>query len=591
MLRQTKTFLTDLWTLTHPYWFSEERWVACGLLAVVIGLNLGLVYIRVLINLWNNDFYNTLQNLDQHGFYQQLLRFVLLAASYIVVAVYQLYLNQMLQIRWRRWLTSTYLDAWIGNRTYYRMQLADSGTDNPDQRIADDLALFCDRTLNLTLGLVSAVVTLGSFITILWGLSGAFRINIGSHALSIPGYMVWFALVYAVVGTWLTQIIGRPLIDLNFKQQKFEANFRFALVRIREHAEGIALYRGEADELRHLTARFSDVVHNWWAIMKRQKRLTWFQAGYGQTAMIFPFVVAAPHYFTRTIQLGGLMQTASAFGQVQDALSWFVNAYVELADWCATVDRLTSFYNTTEWARLTAQDGAGICVTSAGQPNFTAEHLRLALPEGRTLLAPTDVTLAPGGSLFVTGPSGSGKSTLFRALAGIWPFGSGTVRYPGADRVLFLPQKPYLAIGRLRDQLTYPAQGNPLPDSVLTSTLLDCGLPQLVHRLDEEQNWAQVLSGGEQQRVAFARALLYKPLWLFMDEATASLDGASETRLYTLLRERLPDTSIVSIGYHPNLAQFHEQRVQLQPDEAGLSHLVLEQLIQTPSMALNDSLK
>jgi ABC-type uncharacterized transport system fused permease/ATPase subunit len=251
ILKQTKTFLTDLWALTRPYWFSEERWAACGLLSVVIGLNLGLVYIRVLINLWNNDFYNTLQNLDQHGFYQQLLRFVLLAASYIVVAVYQLYLNQMLQIRWRRWLTSTYLDAWIGNRTYYRMQLADSGTDNPDQRIADDLALFCDRTLNLTLGLVSAVVTLGSFITILWGLSGAFRINIRSHALSIPGYMVWFALVYAVVGIWLTQIIGRPLIDLNFKQQKFEANFRFALVRIREHAEGIALYRGEADELRH----------------------------------------------------------------------------------------------------------------------------------------------------------------------------------------------------------------------------------------------------------------------------------------------------------------------------------------------------
>jgi putative ATP-binding cassette transporter len=588
MLRQTKTFLTDLWALTRPYWFSQERWSAVGLLVVVIGLNLGLVYIRVLINLWNNDFYNTLQNLDEHGFYRQLLRFALLAGSYIVVAVYQLYLNQMLQIRWRRWLTSTYLDAWIGNRTYYRMQLSDSGTDNPDQRIADDLALFCDRALNLTLGLLSSAVSLGSFVTILWGLSGAFRVNIESHSLSIPGYMVWFALIYALVGTWLTHLIGRPLIDLNFKQQKFEANFRFALVRIREHAEGIALYRGETDELRRLTTRFSDVVRNWWAIMKRQKRLTWFQAGYGQTAIIFPFVVAAPHYFTRTIQLGGLMQTASAFAQVQDALSWFVNAYVQLAEWRATVDRLTSFYTTTERARLTPPDGAGIRVTTAAQPDFTVENLRLALPDGRALLAPTDVRLAPRSSLFVTGPSGSGKSTLFRAFAGIWPFGSGTVRYPGADRVLFLPQKPYVGIGRLRDQLTYPAQGDALPDSVLITTLLDCGLPHLMHRLNEEQNWGQVLSGGEQQRLAFARALLYQPRWLFMDEATASLDNASETRLYTLLRERLPNTSIVSIGYHPNLTQFHQQRVRLQPDEAGLSHLVSERLMEPLLIAPND---
>jgi len=279
MLKQSKTFFTHLWSLTRPYWFSEERWAARSLLAVLIALNLALVYIRVLINLWNNDFYNTLQNLDQSGFYRQLMRFALLAASHIVVAVYQLYLNQMLQIRWRRWLTNAYLGAWLGNRTYYRMQLTDSGTDNPDQRIADDLALFCDQTLTLTLGLLSAVVTLGSFIAILWGLSGAFPISISGHTLSIPGYMVWFALAYAVVGTWLTHIIGRPLIGLNFHQQKFEANFRFALVRVREHAEGIALYRGEADEMRHLTARFGDVVRNWWAIMKRQKRLTWFQSG------------------------------------------------------------------------------------------------------------------------------------------------------------------------------------------------------------------------------------------------------------------------------------------------------------------------
>jgi len=410
----------------------------------------------------------------------------------------------------------------------------------------------------------------------LWGLSGTFRINVGGgHVLSVPGYMVWFALAYALVGTWLTHFIGQPLIDLNFNQQKFEANFRFALVRVREHAEGIALYHGEPDEVRHLTARFSDVVHNWWAIMKRQKQLTWFRAGYNQAAIIFPFVVAAPQYFARTIQLGGLMQTASAFGQVQDSLSWFVNAYVQLAEWRATVDRLTSFCNATEIARLAAQDGTGIRVTRTAQPNFTAEQLCLALPGGRALLAPTDVTLRPSTSMLVTGPSGSGKSTLFRAFAGIWPFGNGAVCWPAGAGVLFLPQKPYLGIGKLRDQLMYPAQGDALRDSVLTRTLLDCGMPQLAHRLDEEQNWAQVLSGGEQQRMAIARALVHKPQWLFMDEATASLDDASEAHLYMLLRERLPNTTIISIGHRPTLAQFHEQRLRLERDEAGLGHLIL----------------
>jgi vitamin B12/bleomycin/antimicrobial peptide transport system ATP-binding/permease protein len=398
---------------------------------------------------------------------------------------------------------------------------------------------------------------------------------VAGHTFSIPGYMVWFALAYALVGTWLTHAIGRPLVRLNFEQQKFEANFRFALVRFRENAEGIALYHGEAGEMRHLTGRFSDVMRNWWEIMKRQKKLTWFRAGYNQAAIIFPFVVAAPQFFNKTIQLGGLMQTASAFNQVQDALSWFVNAYVQLAEWKATVDRLTSFRNATRQAHYTAQHQAGVTVTSAEQADFTAENVHIALPSGTPLLAPVELTLPPRSSVLVTGPSGSGKSTLFRALAGIWPFGSGTVKQPATARVLFLPQKPYLTIGTLRDQLTYPAQGDTFADSVLQQTLRDCGLPQLVDRLDEEQHWAQVLSGGEQQRVAFARALLHQPQWLFMDEATASLDEASEEHLYTLLHARLPDTSIISIGHRPTLAQFHKRRLKLERDAAGLSHLLV----------------
>jgi putative ATP-binding cassette transporter len=569
-----RKFLADLWALTHPYWSSEERWAARGLLAAVVGLKLGLVFVLVLLNKWNNEFYNTLQNLDQAGFYAQLLRFTWLAASYIVIAVYELYLNQMLQIRWRRWLTERLLGAWISDRTYYRMQLTAHDTDNPDQRIAEDLALFCDKTLNLALGLLSSVVTLVSFIAILWGLSGDFQISLGGHMVNIPGYMVWFALAYAVVGTWLTHVIGRPLIQLNFGQQKFEANFRFALVRFRENTEGVALYHGEAGELRHLSRSFQDVVRNWWEIMVRQKKLTWFRAGYNQAAIIFPFVVAAPQYFNKTIQLGGLMQTASAFGQVQDALSWFVNAYVELASWKATVDRLTTFHQATVVARQAMQQ-EGITVTSGVQDNFTVDQLTLQLPDGRPLLAQTALTLPPHSSTLVTGPSGSGKSTLFRALAGIWPFGHGTITRPAGTQVLFLPQKPYLTIGTLREQLTYPAPAEAFDTSVLEHTLEDCGLPHMVRRLDEEQHWSQVLSGGEQQRVAFARALLHRPQWLFLDEATASLDEASEAHLYTLLRERLPETSLISIGHRPTLGQFHEHRLRLERDTAGLSHVLV----------------
>jgi len=565
----TQTFLADLWALSKPYWFSDERWAARGLLAVIVALNLALVYVNVLLNKWNNDFYNTLQNMDKDGFFHQLAKFAVIAAAYIVIAVYQLYLNQMLQIRWRRWLTDRYLADWIGERTYYRLQLTDRGTDNPDQRIADDLAAFCDRTLNLTLGLMSSVVTLISFVSILWTLSGTLSFPLNSSRIDIPGYMVWVALVYAIAGTGMIYVIGRPLIGLNFNQQKFEANFRFSLVRFRENTEAIALYAGEADEIRGLRRRFGDVVANWWAIMKRQKTLTWFRAGYNQIAVIFPFVVAAPRYFAGSIQLGGLMQTASAFGQVQDALSWFVNAYTQLAEWKATVDRLTTFRSATRRAQEATQTETGVMVTADDSTGYAAHDVKIDLPDGQPLLAPFDIELKPGESVLVTGPSGSGKSTLFRALAGIWPFGRGTVSRPQRARVLFLPQKPYLTIGSLREQLCYPAVPDAFDDAELRAALDMSGLRHLAGRLDDEQHWAQQLSGGEQQRVAFARALLHQPDWLFMDEATSALDEATESALYRLLRQRLPHAAIVSIGHRSSLRQFHQRRLEINTEGAG----------------------
>ncbi|HSN39538.1 MAG TPA: ABC transporter ATP-binding protein/permease [Burkholderiales bacterium] len=568
-----RAFLKDLWALARPYWFSDERWVARGLLAVNVVLNLAIVYISVLINKWQNDFYNALQNKDTAAFYRLLLHFSLLAAAFIITAVYQLYLNQMLQIRWRRWLTEKYLAEWIGNRTYYRMQLTDRGTDNPDQRISEDLALFVDRTLNLTLGFVSAVVSLLSFVAILWGLSGAFEFMLGSTQVRIEGYMVWAALLYAIAGTWITHRIGRPLIALNFGQQKFEANFRFSLVRFRENSESIAIYGGEANEMRGLRRRFLDVFNNWWEIMKRQKKLTWFRSGYSQAAIIFPFIVAAPRYFSGGIRLGGLMQTASAFGQVQDALSWFVSAYTQIAEWKATVDRLTGFQASTGHARRMMQEPSGIRLSIADTPQFSVSDMKLELPDGRALVK-ADADIRPGEMVLISGPSGSGKSMLFRAFAGIWPFGSGIVHRPGSAKILFLPQKPYLTIGSLREQLAYPAAPDVYDDAAYHQALADCGLPQLAARLDEEQHWAQQLSGGEQQRIAVARALLHKPQWLYMDEATSALDEASEALLYRLLRRRLPQAAIVSIGHRRTLLALHERHIGLQDDGDGSSRLV-----------------
>jgi len=383
---------------------------------------------------------------------------------------------------------------------------------------------------------------------------------------------VWVALLYAILGTWLAHLIGRPLIGLNFDQQKFEANFRFSLVRFRENTESIAIYGGEADETRKLRRRFLDVVNNWWEIMRRQKKLTWFRSGYGQIAIIFPYVVAAPRFFSGAIPLGGLMQTASAFSQVQEALSWFVSAYVQLAEWKATVDRLTSFRSAAASARTMAQEGAGIAAVSGGT-GLLAQRLKLDLPDEKPLLAPFDAAVRPGETVLVTGPSGSGKSTLFRAFAGIWPFGSGRVTRPSA-RMLFLPQKPYLTIGTLREQLSYPAAPETFDDGAYRAALTDCGLPQLAPRLDEEQHWSQMLSPGEQQRIAFARAFLNRPEWLFLDEATASLDEESEALLYGVLREKLPGTAVVSIGHRPTLAKFHERRWRIERDGEGTGTLV-----------------
>ena len=564
----------DSWAIARPYWFSEDRWPALGLLVVVIALTLGLVYVNVLINRWNSTFYNALQDKDYAVFVRQVIRFSWLAIAYIVVAVYQLYLNQMLVIRWRRWLTERYLRAWLTDHAYYRMQLAGGESDNPDQRIADDVRLFISGSLGLAIGGLRAAVTLVSFVAILWSLSGPLHVSLGGISITVPGYMVWAALLYAVVGTWLTDRVGRPLVRLNFDQQRYEADFRFGLVRFRENTEGVALYGGEAAELRGFRERFASVVGNWWGIMRRQKRLTWLTAGYAQVAVVFPFVVAAPRYFRGEIPLGGLVQTATAFAQVQDALSFIVSSYTDIAEWRAVVERLSGFERALQQAGLESVRGSGIARADGDPGRLSLDGVEVDRPDGQPLIADVTLSLARGDTALLSGPSGVGKSTLVRALAGIWPFGRGQVHVPRDARLLFLPQRPYLPLGTLRHVVSYPRSDVGVTDAALRESLDAVGLPELARRLDEPGNWALLLSPGEQQRIAFARALVHQPDWLFLDEATSAVDEATEARLYRLVNERLAATTVVSVGHRTTLRRFHGRRLVVQPNGRGPAAVV-----------------
>ena len=562
MNRSKRNAVRDAWRLAKPYWVSEEKWPARGLLLAVVALNLGNVYISVRLNEWNNAFYNALQKLDGGEFFRQLGVFCILAALFIVMAVYALYLSQMLQIRWRRWLTRRYLGAWLADRAYYQLELQ-SATDNPDQRISEDLNQFTSYVLTLSLGLLTSVVSLASFLVILWGLSGPAEIPIGPWGtLHLPAYLVWAALLYAGVGTWLTIKIGRPLVPLNFDQQRLEADFRFSLVRLRENAESVALYRGEAMELGVFQRRFGSVFENFSQIMKRQKRLAWFTSGYGQIALIFPVIVVAPRYFAKQIGLGGLMQVVSAFTSVQSSLSFIITSYTNIAAWQAVTERLSGFEERLSAIHHSALEQGTIVIRRAGV-GVDVDGIDLDLPNGQALLRGVSFSAGRGAAVQISGPSGAGKSTLLRAIAGLWPYGRGEINL-AKGRVLFVPQRPYLPLGTLAAALRYPGGDNDnFPDTMLATVLTQVGLGAFINDLDAVHDWSQRLSPGEQQRFAFARIFLMQPTLLFLDEATSALDERSEAQLYRLLRAAAWCPTIVSVGHRSTLGRFHDQVVQI----------------------------
>lgn len=582
-LAVTRQQARKIWALSLPYFQSEEKWRARGLLAAIIALNLGGVWLLVQYNDWYRVFYDALQNKDQAVFWQQLQRFALIAFGLIVLAVYRFYLTQLLELRWRTWMTHHYLRRWMSDHAFYQLELARYGQgtdgvtpDNPDQRIQEDLNLFTTYTVSLTMGAFNAAVTLVSFVGILWGLSGAFAFELGGHNFVVPGFMVWMAVLYCLAGSWITHWIGKPQIDLNFRQQRLEADFRHHMVRVREYSEAIALDRGEQVERQQLDLRFSRVLANYLDLLKAQKRLIWFSSFFGQAAVIFPFLVSAPRFFSGAIQLGDLMQISTAFGRVQDSLAWFVDNYPQLAAWRATTDRLTSFEDSLaqhrdhmnlQQSRHTAADGA-----------LATQDLTLALPDGTRLLAGLDLRMQPGERVLVQGPSGSGKSTLLRAIAGIWPFASGTVSQP--RDAMFIPQRPYFPDGPLRDALAYPQPASDYNDEALRAALRDALLPQLQDSLDRQDAWGQKLSGGEQQRLAIARVLLKKPKWIFADEATSALDPAAEQTIYTKLVAQVQAAggALVSIAHRPAVAAFHDRSWQLLENEGAGARFKLRQI-------------
>ena len=564
----SKQFFKDVWYLTRSYWQSEEKGKAFILLVSIIALTLGTVYMLVQLNHWYNSFYEALQQYEKDKIYSELGRFTYLAFAYIIMAVYSYYLQQKLILNWRRWLTEKFISIWLKNKTYYNLQMFGKDTDNPDQRISEDVRMFVEMTLSLSIGLLKSFVTFCSFVVILYNMSGVIKFNVMGHDIVIKGYLFWASFIYSIIGTYITHLVGRKLVDLNFVQQRREADFRFSMIRLRESSESVAFYRGEAQEEKVLKNRFTDLLENFWRLVNKQKQMIWLNNFYGQIAIIFPFVAAMSRYLAKEFTLGGLMQVTSAFGRVQDSLSYFADTYSSLAQWQAVVMRLTLFgHHMQEVNDATENFHLDRFATAE---KVSTEGMTVSLPDGTALLTNVSFELQPGSNVLVKGVSGSGKSTLLRAIAGIWPYVEGKINLPDAKNLMFIPQRPYIPLGSLREALHYPGNIN-MTDEETINYLELCHIGYLKDKLDTVADWTHVLSIGEQQRLAFCRAHIQKPQWLFLDEATSALDEETERAMYELLQSRLSNTTLVSVGHRSTLNAYHTCVLRINKDDKSVT--------------------
>lgn len=553
------------WQLIKLYWQSEEYISAYLFTIAIVLMTVSIVGLIVALTYWYNFFYNALQAYQKQAVWRLVLVFCALAATYMVINVYRYYISSLFALRWRKWLTAQFIERWLKKRGYYYLENFDEKTDNPDQRIQEDINALVTNSIALFTGLISSITTILGFTYVLWQLSGEITIPLGPlGSLRIPGYLVWVGILYALAGTYFTFKLGRPLVGLNFEQQRREANFRFAAVDLRSHAEHIALYRGEQHQKNILQRIFSGVLENWYFIILRQKLLLWFTSGYNQLSVILPLLVALPNYFRKFFQLGGLMQTVAAFDRVQDALSFLVNSFTEIAQWRAVTQRLTTFVNHLEDIEEKADKENKLIVRQHPEDTIVAKDVSISTPQGEQLLENIDEKFIHGKNYLIKGVSGIGKSTFVRTLAGIWPFASGEVIFPKTTRIMYLPQKPYMPIGTLAEAILFPDKTHPELEQHLEKVLRDCRLENFIPRIKETAFWSEQMSPGEQQRVGFARVLLHKPDWVFLDESTSMLDLGNEEYLYKLLKQQLPNCSVVSVGHRPSLDTYHEHVIDIE---------------------------
>lgn len=555
----------NAWQLLKLYWQSSERRSAYLFSLVIIILTITLVGFAVIFNYWFNYFYNALQEYNKTEAIRLLVIFCIIAAFYIITAVYRYYISTLFGLRWRRWLTHQFVNRWLQNRGYYYLENFDEKTDNPDQRIQEDVNAIVNDSINLAIGIITAITTVIGFLYILWQLSGILTIPLGRWGtLHIPGYLVWVSVVYSFAGSLLTFKIGRPLIGLNFEQQRREANFRFAAVDLRKQSENVALYRGEAHQKGILNDLFGKVLSNWYFIILRQKLLLWFTAGYNQLAVILPLIVALPNYFGKVFMLGGLIQTLKAFDQVQDSFSFLINAYTQIAQWRATTQRLTTFVNHLYDIEHRVEKENHLRLAEHSTNSITTNKVFISTPLGEPLLENINEAFVHGNHYLIKGPSGVGKSTFIRTIAGIWPFAAGNITLPEKQQIMYIPQKPYMPIGTLAEAILFPDRHKPELDDQIKTVLRQCRLEKFISRIHEATSWSEQMSPGEQQRVGFARVLLNKPDWVFLDESTSMLDLANETYLYQLVHRQLPNCSIVSVGHRPSLEEFHSHVIDME---------------------------